>query len=132
MKVIENMYPKTEEINDEEIENLIDEADNKYFEGLKQCKVTVIKETRTKIIEDYSVLGACIGFVGGVLIGGAIGAATGSALISIGTGLASGVAGGLLGYEIGKQFKSETEHDTKKEIREYTLEEYEKIDKNNK
>ena len=132
MKVIEDMYPKTEEINDEEIKNLIDEADNQYLEGLKQCKVTVLKETRTKIIKDYSLLGACIGFVGGVLIGGVIGAATGSALISIGMVLASGVAGGLLGYGIGKQFKSETEHDTKTEYREYTVEEYEKMSKNNK
>ena len=33
MKVIENMYPKTEEINDEEIKNLKNEADKIYFRG---------------------------------------------------------------------------------------------------
>ena len=36
MKEIEDMYPKTEEINDKEIKNLIDEADHQYLEGLKQ------------------------------------------------------------------------------------------------
>ena len=116
MKEIENMYPKTEEINDEEIKKLEYDAEDQYLEGLKQCKVTVSEETRTTIKKDYSKLGACIGFVGGVLIGG-------------GTGAAIGL---VIGHEIGERFNSETEPDTKKETREYTLEEYEKMSKNNK
>jgi chromosome segregation ATPase len=130
MEKIEKMYPKTEEINHEEIKKLTKEADKLYFEGLKQCKVTVEKETRTTIIKDYSLLGACLGVIGGVLIGGPVGGAI-SAAASVGIGLGAGVACGSLGFGIGSAFKSVTE-DTQKEIKEYSIEEYEKMQNNNK